>query len=87
LTVIIFECINILELKKNYPDGAPSPKKSGGLPSVPSSSPQRSITKVDDEASETMSYLSMEGHGPGGSTISASSNMGDEYVHTNNAEE
>jgi hypothetical protein len=84
---MIIERINILELKKNYPDGAPSPRKAGVLPSVRSGSPQRGSAKIDDEASETMSYLSMEGHGPGGSTISASSIMGDEYVHTSNAEE
>lgn len=38
------------------------------------------------EESETMSYLSMEGHGPGGSTIAASSTMGDEFVNTNGEE-
>jgi hypothetical protein len=122
LLTVICLYINTLELKKNYPDGPPSPTKVGNgppsptkvgsehpspkkvgsehpspsktgsrqpsptksvrTPSVRSNSPERSFAKVDDE-DETMSFISMEGHGPGGSTIAASSVMDDEFVHTN----
>ena len=91
-----------IELKNAYPNGLPSSKLYGpssvrSLSPVRSSSPDRGLPKsttIDDEnegfegseTMETMSFLSMEGHGPGGSTIAGStldedglvSNVGDE---------